>query len=112
VAVSPTGPEAGDIYVANLGSGTVSVINPATNTVVATLPVGSEPNLLAVSPAGPEAGDVYVPNAGSGTASVINPATNTVTATINVGGGRLRWQSTPPAPTSTSATGAAATWCR
>jgi DNA-binding beta-propeller fold protein YncE len=28
VAVSPTGPEAGDIYVANPGSDTVSVISP------------------------------------------------------------------------------------
>ena len=43
VAVSPTGPYAGDIYVTNYGSDTVSVINPATNTVVATIPLGFAP---------------------------------------------------------------------
>jgi YVTN family beta-propeller protein len=43
VAVSPTGPEAGDIYVANGASDTVSVINPATNAVTSTINVGTEP---------------------------------------------------------------------
>jgi YVTN family beta-propeller protein len=72
VAVSPTGPEAGDIYVTNIGPGTVSVINPATNTVVATLPAGTEPSLVAVSPSGPQAGDIYVTNAADNTVSVIS----------------------------------------
>jgi len=53
----------------------VSVINPATNTVVATITVGSNPWGVAVNPAALEAGDVYVANEGSGTVSVINPAT-------------------------------------
>src|ERR1700683_1567577 len=85
VAVSPTGPEAGGVYVANEGTDTVSVINPATNTVTATIAVGTSPEGVAISPAGPEAGDVYVVNEGTDTVSVINPATNTVTATIAVG---------------------------
>ena len=55
------------------------MINPTTNTVTATIPVGSDPQGVAVSP---ETGDVYVTNFGDGTVSVINPATNTVTATI------------------------------
>ena len=71
------------VYVTNSGgSNTVSVINTATNTVVATIPVGSVPQLLAVSPDGTR---VYVPNQGSNTVSVINTATNTVVATIPVG---------------------------
>jgi large repetitive protein len=85
IAVSGAGPEAGDVYVANLGSGTVSVINPANNSVVATVTVGTAPPGIAVIGAGPEAGDVYVANKGDNTVSVINPVTNTVTATINVG---------------------------
>ncbi|MGH3266621.1 MAG: hypothetical protein ACRDNS_32075, partial [Trebonia sp.] len=83
--VSPTGPEAGEVYVSNETSGTVSVINPATITVTATITVGSEPAGVAVSPTGPEAGEVYVSNETSGTVSVIDPATNTVTVTTTVG---------------------------
>jgi YVTN family beta-propeller protein len=74
VAVSPTGPEAGDIYVANEGSGNVSVIDPTTNTVVDTITVGTNPFALAVSPTGPEAGDIYVANQlGGQSVSVIEP---------------------------------------
>ncbi|MGA3255502.1 MAG: hypothetical protein ABSD32_15565 [Mycobacterium sp.] len=53
MSVSPTGPEASDIYVTNADSGTVSAINPATNTVTATINVGSEPIYVAVNPTGP-----------------------------------------------------------
>ena len=71
------------VYVTNQGgSNTVSVINTATNTVVATIPVGIVPGLLAVSPDGTR---VYVPNQGSDTVSVINTASNTVVATIPAG---------------------------
>jgi YVTN family beta-propeller protein len=68
--------------VTNAGSGTVSVIDTATNTVTATIAVGTDPAGVAVDPA---AGTVYVPNSTAGTASVIDTATNTVTATIAVG---------------------------
>ena len=69
---------------ANVHSNTVSVINPKTNAVVATIPVGNGPYGVAINPTN---GLVYVANAGSNTVSVINPATNTVVATIPVGNG-------------------------
>ena len=49
-----------------------SVIDPATNTVVATIPVGNTPFGIAVSPTGPGAGDVYVTNYSEGTVTVIS----------------------------------------
>jgi len=72
MAVSATGPEAGDVYVANAGSNTVSVINPTTDTVTS-YTVGSDPMGVAVSATGPEAGDIYVANSGSDTVTVISP---------------------------------------
>lgn len=62
-------------YVANVGSNTVSVIDPATNRVVATVPVGVSPQGVAVSPV---TNRVYVTNFNSGTVSVIDTASNTV----------------------------------
>jgi DNA-binding beta-propeller fold protein YncE len=120
VAVSPTGPEAGDIYVAsNLVlpgiNNQVSVINPATNAVITTVNVsnfGTEvPQYgVAVSPTGPAAGDVYVSSFTSESVLIINPATNAVapnTIDIPNGSGLLGWRPAPPAPkpaTSTSST--------
>ena len=51
MAVSPIGATAGDIYVADAGSNSVSVISPS-NTVIATIYVGSYPSWggLAVVP--------------------------------------------------------------
>jgi YVTN family beta-propeller protein len=60
----------------------VSVISTGTDTVTATIRVGSGPLGVAVSPDGSTA---YVANYGSGTVSVINADTGTVTATISVG---------------------------
>ena len=57
------------------------MIDTATNMVIATITVGSNPEGVAVNPAGTR---VYVTNAGSGTVSVIDTATNTVIATIPV----------------------------
>jgi len=70
-------------YVANAGDGTVSVIDEATRTVTATIPVGHRPVAVAVDPATRTA---YVANAGDGTVSVIDEASRTLTATIPVGG--------------------------
>jgi YVTN family beta-propeller protein len=70
------------VYVANAGSHSVSVIDPATNTVVATVPVGSNPVYTAVTPDGTKA---YVTNAGAKSVSVIDPSTNSVAATVPVG---------------------------
>jgi YVTN family beta-propeller protein len=69
-------------YVANARSNTVSVIDPATNTVVATVPVGRNPVDIAITPDGTKA---YVTNAGANSVSVINTATNSVAATVPVG---------------------------
>src|SRR6516162_8536041 len=69
-------------YITNDGSGNVSVIDTATNTVTATIPVGTAPFAVAVSPNG---GTVYVANQHSNNVSVIDTATNKVSATITVG---------------------------
>ena len=60
----------------------VLVINVATNTVVATVTVGTNPNGISVSPDG---GFIYVTNSGSDNVSVIDPVTNTVVTTVQVG---------------------------
>src|SRR5215469_881901 len=57
----------------------VSVINTATNTVVATVPVGATPFGVAITPNGAFA---YVANFNFDDVSVINTATNTVVATV------------------------------
>ena len=86
VAVTPDGKHA---YVTN-GSVTVSVIDTATNTVVATVPVGSFPFGVAVTPDGKHA---YVTNNGSSNVSVIRTAPNKVVAAVPVGKGIV-----PPPP--------------
>ena len=63
-------------------AGTVSVIDTATNMVVATIPVGEYPFGIAVTPDGKHA---YVANNLSGNVSVIDTTTNTVVATVPVG---------------------------
>ena len=70
-------------YVANLSSDTVSVIDTANNTVVATVP-GGNPVYVTVSPDGSR---VYVANYTSDTVSVIDTATDSVVATVPVGTG-------------------------
>ena len=52
------------------------------NTVIATIPVGGAPDVVAVDPT---TNTIYVTNANFDTVSVIDGATNTVTATIGVG---------------------------
>jgi len=82
IAVTPDGTrvyvtKAGDPF--DVASGTVAVIDTATNTVVATIPVGILPEAVAITPDGTRA---YVANTASSTASVIDIATNTVIATV------------------------------
>jgi YVTN family beta-propeller protein len=78
------------------GTGTASEMALINDSVIATIPVGYNPQGVAVGPANtPAAGKVYVANAcdggqsacqsGLGTVSVIDSATNKVTATITVG---------------------------
>ena len=59
----------------------MSVIKTSTNTVVATVGVGSGPDGVAITPNG---SDAYVTNSTSGTVSVIKTSTNTVVATVGV----------------------------
>jgi YVTN family beta-propeller protein len=69
-------------YVANVDDDTVSVIDTARNTVVATVPVGGFPDGVATTPDGTRA---YVTNNFDSNISVIDTASNTVVATIPVG---------------------------
>ncbi|MDH2908677.1 MAG: hypothetical protein PXZ07_01005 [Candidatus Eremiobacteraeota bacterium] len=73
--------DAVSLWVANSGSGTVSRIDEATNSVVATITVGSKPVSLCA-----DITKVYVANQGSSSVSVIDTATNTVVATVATGG--------------------------
>jgi len=69
------------IYVTNLKDNTVSVINGQTNNVVATIPVGNDPQEVGVNIV---TGMIYVTNNSSNSVSVINGQTNSVIATIPV----------------------------
>ncbi len=66
------------VYVTNQVDHTVSVIDTATNTVIATIPVGLFPVGIAITSDGARA---YVTDQGR-TISVINTATDSVIATI------------------------------
>ena len=77
-AATRPAPDGSTVYVTNVIDGTVSVIATATNTVTATIPVGSGPRGVAVTPDG---STVYVANFAN-TVSVIDTTSNTVTATI------------------------------
>ena len=67
----------GEIFVANCGSNTVSVISDSTNTVVATIPVGDCPYNLAYDSG---KGEVFVANFVDGTVSVISDSPEATTA--------------------------------
>jgi YVTN family beta-propeller protein len=79
--LGPASTHAQNAYITNADSGTVSVIDTATDTVSATIPVGLSPEAVAVKPDGSR---VYVANVSSNTVSVIDRATNTVSATIGI----------------------------
>ena len=79
VAVNPA---TNRVYVANMGSGTVAVVDGAVDRVVATIPVGLHPAQLAVNP---ETNRVYVANRRSASVSVVDGAADRVVATIPVG---------------------------
>lgn len=77
-------PDTGLVYVGNIGSNSVSVINASTNSVVAGITVGAYPASMAVDPTTDR---IYVANEQSSTLSVIDGASNTVIDTVNVGSG-------------------------
>jgi len=72
--------------VTNVGSNNVSVIDTASNTVVATVPVGFNPRGAGATPDGAH---VYVSNEGSDTVLVIATASNTVAATVGSEGSSM-----------------------
>ncbi len=72
----------GEVFVANEVSNNVSVISDASNSVVATIPVGPAPVGVAYDSG---KGEVFVANEGSHNVSVISDASNSVVATIPVG---------------------------
>jgi LPXTG-motif cell wall-anchored protein len=83
LAVNPSGTR---VYVVNQSgspsvAGNISVIDTATNIVIATIPVGANSVGVAVSPSGNR---VYVTNNGDNSVSVINTTTNTVISTVAV----------------------------
>jgi YVTN family beta-propeller protein len=82
-------------YITNAGDNTVSVVDTATNTVTATIPVGSFPLGVTVTPDG---STVYVANE-LDNVSVIDTATNTVTTTIPAGFTPFRVAVTPDGST-------------
>jgi len=74
----------GRVYVANQGSGTVSAIDPATNTVIATIDVGGgAPYAVAATPNGER---VWVSNFNNENLKIIDTATNTVVETFGIVG--------------------------
>jgi len=79
-------------YVTNVFSNTVSVIDTASNTVVATVAVGSGPIGVAITPDGARA---YVANLFDNTVSVIDTAKKTVVATVALGTGPFAVAITP-----------------
>jgi YVTN family beta-propeller protein len=90
VAITPDGTRA---YVTiSFPNNFVSVIDTATNTVVATIPVGVAPNGIAITPDGTRA---YVTDNGSDTVSVIDTTNNTVIATVVVEVGPIAVAITP-----------------
>jgi YVTN family beta-propeller protein len=77
IAITPDGTRA---YVANRVSDNVSVIDIATNTVVATVATADYPVAVAITP---DSGHAYVANQTGRRITIINTATNTVESTIN-----------------------------
>lgn len=73
-------------YVTNYAAASLSVIDEASNTVIATLPLPTNGSPFGVA-ADPSRHTVYVTNSGLSTVSVIDGVTNTVTATIPSGAG-------------------------
>jgi YVTN family beta-propeller protein len=71
-----------DVYVANGGSSTVSVLDPLTSTLVTNISVSSNPISLSVTPDGKL---VYISSHGSGSVIAINTSNNLIAANISVG---------------------------
>ena len=75
-------PSNDDIYVAEKGSNSISVISTSNDQPVATVQVGSSPDALTYDPS---ADDIVAVNEGSNSLSIISGSNNTVIAEIEVG---------------------------
>jgi len=86
VGTSPSGiaydPTKSELYVANSGYNTVSVISDSSNSVVKTVTVGTSPT-GAVYDAGKS--EIFITNYGSNSVSVISDSSNLVVKTVTVG---------------------------
>ncbi len=71
-----------EVFVANYGSNSVSVISDRSNAVIATVPVGNEPAGVIYDS---NKSEIFVANDGSGTVSVISYHKYAVIATVAVG---------------------------
>jgi YVTN family beta-propeller protein len=83
--VPAVNPVTNKIYVTNLGSANVTVIDGATQTVKTTLSAGTQPYAAAVNPI---TNKVYVANLMSPFVTVIDGATDTVEASVPVAAGQ------------------------
>ena len=88
VGTSPFGvaydPADARLFVANTGSGNVTVISDATNTTIGSVPVGLDPYGVAYDN---RTNSIFVANGGSNTVSVINGSTLRVVTNVSVGTG-------------------------
>ena len=84
VAITPNNAK---VYVTNMASGTVTVLNRSTRAVLNTIKVGTEPFGCALSPDGTK---LYVTNQSSDDVSLINTSTDTVVKTIRPVGPKPR----------------------
>ncbi len=89
------------VYVANSGSGSISVIDPTTNRVDNEIPIrfGSQPVDVAVAKVGPDRELIFVANYGSDTVSMVDAETFQEIERINVGRGPIAIKADPPAET-------------
>ncbi|HEX3430217.1 MAG TPA: YncE family protein [Rhizomicrobium sp.] len=72
-------PDSSKLYVVNGGDNTVSVVDTASNAVMATIPVGAAPYGLDITPDGSR---VFVESLQTNTVSVIDTSSDIVTATV------------------------------
>jgi YVTN family beta-propeller protein len=89
VAAAPDGKRA---YVANIGSGSVTVVDVAQAKVVKDIPTGEGAEGIAISPDG---GEVWVSNRGADTVSVIDTKTLEIATTLKVPKFPIRVKITP-----------------
>jgi YVTN family beta-propeller protein len=78
-------PSTGNIWVLNYNSNSISIINPVSYTVTATITGFNNPEDLIIIN-----GYAYVTNYGGNTVSVVSTSTNSITATISVGSNPFR----------------------